>query len=126
MTFPIPAAEMDAARAEWNLYMPDYLFPQVLARTPDDSGGWTEVPTLGAAVPCRVAPLGAGRAGSPEEIVAGRMGLVEGWVVTVPVGTVLNEADVVVVNGTRPMQVASILAPRSYDMASRVLCQELI
>ena len=106
--------------------MPEYLFPQVLVRTPDDSGGWTEAPTLGAAVPCRVAPLGAGRSGSPEEIIAARMGLIEAWVVTVPVGITLSESDVVVINGDRPMQVSSVLAPRSYDMATRVLCQEIL
>jgi hypothetical protein len=122
----VPASELAGARLEWERFMPDYVWPQVLVRTPDDSGGWTDTPTLGAAVPCRVAPLGAGRSGSPEEIIAGRMGLVEGWVVTLPVGTALTEADVLLHNGDRPLQVVSVLAPRSYDMATRVLCQEVL
>lgn len=105
--------------------MPDTLQVVTTERTPDGAGGYTETPTLGDPVPTRVAPLGASRSGSPEEIIAGRLGLAEAWVVTVPVGTTIDEADTIVINGTRPMQVASVLAPRSYDMATRVLVQEI-
>lgn len=105
--------------------MPDTLQVVEYASTPDGEGGYTTTPTLGDPVPTRVAPLGAGRSGSPEEIVAGRMGLVEAWVLTVPVGTDIDESDTVVINGTRPMQVSSVLAPRSFDMATRILAQEI-
>lgn len=125
MVQPLLPGELEAARDAWDSLMPDTLQRQTVERVPDGSGGYTETPTLGAAVPTRVAPLGAGNSGSPEEILAGRLGLVEAWVVTVPVGTTLDEADTIVINGTRPMQVVSVLAPRSYDQATRVLAQEV-
>lgn len=118
-------AELDSARAAWTALMPDTLQVVEYENVPDGSGGYTTTPTLGEPVPTRVAPVGSGRGTSPEEVIAGRMGLVEAWVLTVPVGTDIDETDTVVINGTRPMQVASVLAPRSYDMATRILAQEI-
>ena len=117
--------ELQSARAAWQELMPDTLQVQTTVDTPDGAGGWTQAPSLGPSIPTRVAPLGAGRSGSPEEIIAGRLGLAEAWVVTVPVGTEIDEQDTIVINGTRTMHVASVLAPRSFDQATRILCQEI-
>lgn len=121
----VPVEELEAARGAWNELMPDTLQVEHYAHTEDGEGGWTSAPTLGPSVAARVAPLGGGRSGSPEQVIAARLGLLEGWVVTVPVGTVINEKDTVLIGGVRRLQVTSVLAPRSYDQATRVLCQEI-
>lgn len=82
---------LDAAALD---VLPDALAVHRLTRTPDSSGGTTEayVPVVGlGAVPCRIGTLSS--TGGGEAIVADRLGILDGYGVTVPAATDILVTD---------------------------------
>lgn len=89
----------------------------------DDLGGvaltWA---TLDAHVPMRLAPLDG--AAIAEEELAGRASNSKRWNVYLPAGTDIAPADRIVLDG-RTFDVDSIAAPRSWELAVRVVVNEV-
>lgn len=105
--------------------LPEAAVVSKLTRTPDDSMGSTQTYTPQAATTCRVAPLGGGMgAAMAEQVMAGRIGTDEAWMITFPGLEDVDLTDRVAVNG-RDFEVVAVLARRSWEMTCRVVCVEM-
>lgn len=126
MSMLLSDAEVDQMRATLARTYPESVVIYKQDRTKDDSGGFTiewddQTPTVG-----RVAPLAGGvGAATAEVLMAGRLGLAEGWMLTVPAETNIDPPDRVLLNGDRGFEVASVLAPRTWELSRRVILVEL-
>lgn len=87
----------------------------------DGQGGSTESWSTVATVACRISPGGL----SPQEqVMAARITSALVWVITLPQGTDVTAKDRITA-GTRTFEVASPLAPRSWELARRVMSTEV-
>lgn len=113
-------------RAEMDRSLPETAVIYRLTRDRDTSGGTIETLEASDPVECRVAPLGGGvGAAMAEELLIGRVGSNDAWMVTFPADTDINATDTLVILNDRPMEVAAVLAPRSWELSRRVVCVEL-
>lgn len=121
--------EMAEMRATVEEYFPDTVRRIVTTNVRDASGGFSQTDTLEDPIGARFAPLGdAGTQGEIE--IAGRMGMVEPWVVTLPARSAISERDRLRLiraedGATIDVEVARVPTPRSEELAVRVLAQEI-
>jgi head-tail adaptor len=114
-------ADLAAMRQTVQDSLPDTAQIRRRQLVPDGALGFTENWTVVATVPCRVAP---GSAEDAERAGIARTGAAVAWAITVPAATEVLPADRVTV-GSRTFQVATVLAPRSYELGRRVLATEV-
>jgi len=119
----ISAGDLAAMRATLTESLPDTCQRSRNAPTSDGAGGTTDVWTTAAAVACRISPLS--RSDRLAELqVADRIAAVNSWIITLPAGTDVTEKDRLL-SGSRTFEVASVLGPRSWELAVRLLAQEI-
>lgn len=116
----LSTADLDALRATLNESLPETAQVQRVTRTSDGLGGYTEAWAAIATVACRVAPSGNTPA---EQVVAERIQDRVLWTLTLPAGTDVTPADRIAV-GSRTFEVIGVLAPRSFELATRVAAVE--
>lgn len=118
----LSTADLAALRAEFNQSLPDTAQVQRVTRQSDGAGGSTETWTTIATVACRVSPMG----NLPvERAIADRLTGVQFWAVTLPAATDITAADRIV-SGGRTFEVVGVLAPRTWELARRVVCTEAL
>ncbi|MBI4496310.1 MAG: head-tail adaptor protein [Chloroflexi bacterium] len=117
----LSSSDLSALRTSLEESLPDTAVVQRVTRTADDMGGFTESWAAAGTAACRVAPLGSR---TPEErVFAERIAPDVPWVITLPQGTDVTAEDRVTV-GARTFEVLGVLAPRSWEIGRRVVCQE--
>lgn len=117
----LSTADLDAMRSTLNQSLPDTAQVQRVTRTSDGMGGFTETWATVATVACRVSPSG----NTPtEQVAAERVQDHVLWTLTLPAETDVTAADLIVV-GSRTFEVVGVLAPRSYEIATRVVAVEV-
>lgn len=90
----------------------------------DDMGSWTETSTSSAAVPCRITPIL--RMGQ-EAALEGTVQAIAEWHVIfstrqlADAGIAVTERSLIVARGVT-YQVRQVIAPRTHDISTRVLC----
>lgn len=90
---------------------------------PDGAGGETDDWGTVATVACRISPLA--RSDRLAELeVAARITAIDAWEITLPAGTDVTALDRLL-SGGRTFEVTSVLVPRSWEIGSRVLAQEI-
>lgn len=107
-------------RADLNQSLPDAGTIQRVTQVSDDMGGHTDTWAAAGTVACRVSPYPL-RPG--EEVVGGRVLGLDTWVVTLPAETTVSERDRIATGG-RSFEIVSVMAPRSWELARRLLCTE--
>lgn len=90
--------------------------------TPDDRGGTTQTYARTSTVRCRYAALAGVQAS--ERVYADRLGGLQGWWFTLPLGIDVTLADQLRADG-RTFEVVSLDAGRSWDISIRVLTKEV-
>lgn len=116
----ISDADLADMRATLAASLPDMGTIQRVQSVSDDMGGHTDTWAAAGTVACRVSPYPL----RPDEReVAGRVLGLDTWVVTMPAETVISERDRVATGG-RSFEVVSVMAPRSWEVARRLLCTE--
>lgn len=122
-------AEIDEMRATIEEHKQDTVRIVTITNVRDATGGTSQGEVLGEPIGARFAPLG--EAGTQGEIeVAGRLGMVEPWVVTLPARLAISERDRLRLiraedGATVDVEVARVPTPRSEELAVRVLAQEI-
>jgi head-tail adaptor len=118
----LTTADLTAMRTALEASLPDTATISRLTRTADGAGGYTEAwATTGSAVACRVSPTGSQAA---ERQVAAKLAAVAPWTVTLPAETDVTTSDRILTGG-RTLQVEAVMAPRSWEVSRRVMCQEI-
>lgn len=87
--------------------------------TPDSAGGWSDVWSDVTTVAARLSAATSGSAA----VVAGRIGEVDTWVITMPAGADVRTGDRVLLNG-RTFGVRLVSGPRSDEIIRRVFVTE--
>jgi hypothetical protein len=117
----LSAADLTAMQVTLDASLPDTATVYRVARTSDDAGGYTDAwAAAGSAVACRISPVSSGR----ELAVAAKLTSVSPWVLTLPAGTNVTTADQLRTS-TRTFEVLAPLAPRSWEISRRVICEEI-
>lgn len=117
----LSTADLDAMRTTLTESLPETAQVQRATRIDDGMGGFTETWMTVATVACRVGP----RDITPtEQIVGERIQDRVLWTLTLPAGTSVLAADRIMV-GSRTFEVVSVLAPRSYELATWVVVVEV-
>ena len=95
MTSILTDAQLVAMQAVQNSNLPEVAYVQQLTKTPDGEGGWYEAWQTTATVNARIGEP----KGELEREIAGKItvGIVN--VITLPVGTVLQDNDQIQING---------------------------
>jgi head-tail adaptor len=126
----LTSVEMSEIRADQELLMPDSGQISRRTLTSDGMGGQTESwAAQGTAKACRI---GTGGRSAEERRIAERVGAVMSYVVTLPAGTDITEADRIVVtpsalsavSGTRTLEVVGIVRD-SVGTCVRAVCVEV-
>lgn len=117
----LSADDLDAMRATVSQSLPDTAQVQRVTRQSDGMGGFTETWATIATVACRVSPSGNMPA---EQAIAERVQDRVLWTLTLPAATDVAAADRIV-TGARTFEVIGVLAPRSYEIATRVVAVEV-
>lgn len=122
-------AEIDGMRETVERHLPDHAHKITITNTRDATGGSTQTEEVGDPIPARFAPLGEGGTEGERE-VAGRLGMVEPWVVTVPARTAISERDRLRLiraedDATIDVEVARVEDPRSEELNLRILAAEI-
>lgn len=125
----LDAAEIAEMRTTVDEHLPDTVRRIVVTSVRDATGGTSQTETLEDPIGARFAPLSqAGTTGEVE--VAGRLGMVEPWVVTVPARSAISEQDRLRLiraedGATIDVEVARVPTPRSEELTVRILAQEI-
>lgn len=127
----LTAAELASLRTTLEEALPDLADVYTSTVTPDGSGGYTEETVVRPDMPisCRLSPLSALTQGERE--LVGRLAVEESLVLTLPAESpvairdsivvyILDPADDTVLH-TRPVEVALMLAPRSWELTRRCI-----
>ncbi|MBX6770879.1 MAG: head-tail adaptor protein [Chloroflexi bacterium] len=117
----LSTADLASMQATLTASLPDTAQVQRVARTSDGMGGFTESWSTVTTVACRVSPSGNTTA---EQVVAERVQDRVLWTLTLPAQMDVTAADRIVV-GSRTFEVVGVLAPRSYELATRVVAVEV-
>lgn len=112
--------ELADLAAEQAAALPDMCSITRATKVSDGAGGFTTTTTT-STVACRYAPE-SHRALVIE--VAGRVVTIAHWTFTFPSGTDVQAQDTLTV-GARTWQIAGVLTPQSYELATRVRALEL-
>ena len=111
------------AAPDLEILMPErctILGPGTATQTP--SGSVRRTATVRAEdVPCRVASAGSGT--QAERLIADRLAVVEGYIVTLPLDTTVDEKDRLKV-GARTFEIVSIPVT-TYQVSVRCICREV-
>ena len=114
------ADELADLQAEQLASMPDTCTITRSQQVSDNAGGTTSARTTIATVPCRYGPESRR---AVVVVVAGRIVAVAHWTFTFPIGTDVQNGDLLTV-GTRIWEAVGVLSPDSYQLATRVRAQE--
>jgi head-tail adaptor len=113
-------ADLASMRATLLASLPDTAQVRRATRVSDGMGGTIDTWTTIATVACRVSPSNT----TPTEpAIANQVQDRVLWTLTLPAGTNVRADDRVVV-GSRTFEVLGVLAPRSYELATRVVAVE--
>ena len=111
----LPPTELTDLRAVQTAALPDTAVISRLARTYDDTGGYSDVATVIATVACRVTH------DRPREVQQGATTVVLAeWVITLPYGTAVQADDEIAVGDSRYHVVGTLTG--SWRTAERALC----
>lgn len=119
----ISAADLASMRTSLTESMPDSCQVRRNAPTPDGAGGQIDAESTVATVACRISPLSRSDRLAELEI-ADRLTAVASWLITLPAGTDVTEKDRIL-SGVRTFEVASVLGPRTWELAVRLVGQEV-
>ena len=114
------ADELADLQSEQLASMPDTCTITRSLQVSDNAGGMTSASTVIATVACRYGPESRR---AVVVVVAGRIVAVAHWTFTFPLGTDVRNGDLLTV-GTRTWEIAGVLSPDSYQLATRVRAQE--
>lgn len=117
----LPDGELRRLRQDLDATLPDAASLQMVQRTPNGAGAWTEtLVTMQTHVPCRLDTLTKGNA---EQAAAAGLKAFHGYMLTVPYGTALTIGMRVTIGG---VQYAVRSNPRgSISGVSRLFVEEL-
>lgn len=119
----LSASDLSGMQATLEASLPALASIERVTRTPDGMGGWTGAwAAIASNVPVRVAPAGLLR-GDERIIGAGVAALTE-WIVTLPEGQDIKEADRIRIDG-RTLEAKQVNL-RSWELARRVYCTEVV
>jgi head-tail adaptor len=113
-------AELASMRATLLASLPDTAQVRRATRTSDGMGGTIDTWTTVATVACRVSPS---HNTPTEQAIANQVRGRVLWTLTLPAGTSVRSDDRVLV-GSRTFEVLGVLAPRSYELATRIVAVE--
>lgn len=112
--------QLDAMRETLEDSLPETASIVRLTTTATETGGaseaWTSIAT---GIAARISPEGGG-----EGVVADKLTSSRGWIVTLPHGTDVAQADRIVI-GSRTFEVSHLKSARSYQVSVRVRCTEV-
>ena len=113
-------AELADMRKQQEENMPETVYIQEVTETSNGAGGRSQVLTTVATAKGRIGDLGK----DPQEReIAGRLGNVTPYIVTLPVGTVITEKNQLQINGRQFLVHGA--ARKSHQTALRVVCSEV-
>lgn len=116
----LTAGDIAAMRGTAESALPDTATLERLTSTSDGGGGFTEAwATQGAAIPCRIAPLGGGEGGN----AGGRVSDETSHVVSLPAETDVTESDRLVIAG-RTYEVTVVRERGEWEISRRVEAKE--
>ena len=113
----LTAAEIASMRVTAASVFDDTAVISTYADETTAAGSSTERWTPAGTVPCHLSPIT--RRGEREPVEGERVSARSEWILTVPTGTVIAETSRVTV-GERQFEVATVLAPRTWELARRV------
>lgn len=117
----LTATDLQSMRAALQESLPETVTIQRLTRASDGMGGFNETWAQVASVPGRLSPAGT----QPTEgVVASVLQSQQAWIVTLPAGTAVTAADRLQI-GSRTFEVIGVQAPRSYEIATRIVAVEV-
>lgn len=118
----LSASDLQCIRTTANSFLPGTAVISRASYTTDGMGGSTDVWTNVGTVSARVSPNGNGI----EEIIGGgaKMNSIAPWIVTVPVGTSINERDKITY-ANQTFEVVRTDDTRSYATNIRIYCNEV-
>ena len=116
----LSALELSTIQAAGTAFLPGTAIVQTRTDVSDGQGGYTTTWAAAGTYGCRIAPAGHGR----EKEIAAKLTSVAPWVVTLPHDTTVAVANRIVI-GTRTLEVAAVMAPESWEVHRRVVCQEV-
>lgn len=117
--------ELADLRADVEAMLPSTCNVVTTSRTRDARGQVTEITVTGPDIPCSVDPVEA----IPQEaIVEGRVGVVTGWRITLPLSTIVTESDLIGFDVEGRSGLGSVIeaaAPETEASARVLLVREL-
>lgn len=120
----LTAIQLAQLRRDANRLLPDTadIYPREM--TDDQRGGQVASwPTLRESVACRLSATSV-RGRSKDDARGGRIQPAEHWIVSLPVETVIGEADRLEINGTL-YEIVSSADRRSFDVNLRLICKRV-
>jgi len=117
----LTATELADMRSTLEASLPDSCEVRRDALASDGAGGQTRTASTVATVACRISPL-TDTVRNAELAVAERVTAKAPWILTLPHGTDVTEADRIR-SGGREWEVAAVLGSRSYEVGLRLACR---
>lgn len=114
--------QLDAMRETLEASLPETARIMRLSLVANGKGGQTEESDEVEEVAARLEPLNERR---EESTFGGRLGSVVAWIITLPYGTEIQQADQLVING-RTFEVTGVKGGRTYEISTRVECREIL
>ena len=122
----LSTADITGMRATVDSSLPDVCVVVSTSPVSDGAGGHTESAETSVTYACRIAPrlaTGTGQLKDAEMDQAGRLITQAPWLVTLPAGAVVNSTDHITDQGGRDFEVFAVLARRSYELSTLILCR---
>lgn len=116
----LSASELAAMRATAEDALPDTAVIWTVTNVSDGQGGMTATWAAAGTADCRISPSGTGS----ERELASRLSSVSPWYITLPQGTAVTVKDRIHV-GARVLEVAAIMAPRTWELTRRLIAIEV-
>lgn len=115
--------ELAEIRTIANQALPDIAIVHRQSLTDDLSGGKLAIWTPAESVACRLSAVNVSTR-ARDAVIGGRIDPAEGWIVSLPVETSINESDRLEINSTL-YEVISAKDRRSYDVNLRLICKRV-
>jgi hypothetical protein len=113
-------SELEEMQDEQEANMPETVYIQRIADVDNGSGGTSQAVQTTATTKGRIGAVGRD---AQEREIAGRLGVVQVYVITLPIGSVVAENDQLQING-RQFFVGGVVR-KSNVTAQRVVCSEV-
>lgn len=122
----LSAADLAGMRETVTAALPDTCLVVDTVSTSDGAGGETTTAGDPTSYPCRIAPrlaTGTGQLKDAEMDVAGRIITQAPWLITMPEGAEVSATSVVIDEDNRVFEVFAVLARRSDELDTMILCR---